>query len=724
MGDLARMGSAVLGSMSAVSGTYSRWGEEQAKFDASNIQIRLEREANDFLNELQKSNRYDTWSDDMTAFFEERKSAMENPDSPYYCRNNQTARYVNTMLEQAYNSYQNKVTQMAAVKIRDRNIAAYNESCNTIDTLAIGQANIDQKNDLAKGLLIGGNIDTGTYQKLLEENYYVGTMLNYTANFNDDVINSSIKAGMDFNETWNAYTKNIEKTKKYGIDGLELPSDDKNIKDKAKEYCEQKYNAKLLSVQNQNYDYHENLLTKGTSLVTQLLEGQSVNINDIYGIVNNGQAVLQKMGGLQLAKGQQKSLAKEYEALITTLNSIEKAKKSGSGSSKLDSYEAFLKNIPDGFIAAVDRGEISDLYTAKQAMQNYITKDWNDNIYKESAGLTPEEKREYFETHYESFAANKILNTEVLQKKLKNDPRYSSINTKLELFEKDFKKNPDKYDPSSLSILGELAIDIVASTGKETDMEVQLKNFNTTANALTLSTLKNSFNPQGKGFFGMFGESDESFINRTTKELEENDVVFTDTRGVEQWPAQAKEKIDAISNRQMEIMSGQLGKELSFYEYKKVKNDIEPIPLFKDSNGNVYHYETDKDSGRAVIKDQNGNTVQAISKEDFKAQDKAAKKESRDNMKAANAEYNKAVEARSDKELEVAANTNTMPKGITDLKPEVWASMTASERKANIENVIIALESGNKKTLQKYGVTKEQVKNMSREEKYNLVIGK
>lgn len=725
MGDIANFSNALLGTVNTVNDTYSKYMEEQAKYEASNISIRLQREANNKLLELQQSNRYDQWPEEMNTFYEERKKDMENKDSPYYCRNNQTAKYVNEIIEQSRNTYQYKVDQMTVEKQRDMDIAKYNESCSAIDEMYQGQMNIDMKDELAKGLWETGKITTQQYQQEKEKNYYTGTYKNYVSNFGNDFIDTAIKSGKNFNETWDMYTKNIQDPKKYGIDGLETITDTREIKDKAKKECEQKYNAALYTMQQKNYDYHEQNLTEGTRLVTLALEGQPVNLNNIYKIVNVGQLELNKMGGNQLATGQQKALAKEYEGLVNTLKAIEKAEKSGSGSKNNPSFatSVYVKAMPDNYFGMLKDGTFKNAYAMRDGLTQALQEAFVSQEWKETEGMTQEQKEEWYNKNYSNFAMNKILDSKVLDGILQNDyPEvYAKWNILKKDFEQDIKKNPNpekrKYSENAVTVLGEAIYDLVASGGKETDKEEAMKQFNAKINAATLDGLNGLL--KGKGLF----ESEQRYLARTANELKDNDVVFTNVYGKEKWIPGTEEKVNAIANKQKTYLQNALGLNIEEPVYRKVENDIEPIPEFRASDGNTYHIEASKDGKTVNIVDQNGVTHQPLSNADQSKLDKEKKAETRAQEKAVHAETlakEEATKASVNKMITQDTRVSNAVKLAGKVSEEQWKASAGNitERQILLNDTVnkinrMAKNSSDKDFKDKVGITKEEWNNMS-----------
>lgn len=724
----------LLGSANSLFDYANRRLEEQAKYDASNIQIRLEREANNYMRELQKNNSYETWYDDMDGFFDNCRNEMENKNSGYYCRNNYTAKLVDSLIESTRNGYQDKIARAMDRQLISQNLAKYNESSSIIDQTTKGQENIDKKNALLTGLLINGDINSEQYQGEKQKNYLQGTLQNYIMNFNDDIITSAIGSGKDFESTWAEFEKRLVPTKYYDINGLEQPIDNSSVKESAKKQCQQLFNSKLYSLQNDNYNKVTSDLTDIKTLYMNVLSGRSNDIQSIKNRCSAGINAVNQMGGNLLAKGEQKRLADEYLSMMSSLENLEGVSKSGSsgasGSSAVTAYSTVIKTMPDMFFQGVKDGNFKNMYAAKDALQEAYNKAFfSKSSWPETKGMTSEEAIRWYNNNYSKTAASKILNNETLNKIIRTELPEIEVkfdNLKKDI-EKDFKNKPEKrkYSENAINILSDLCFDLAATSGKGTDKAALVKKFDQMMNAITVSKMDDMFKEQRTG---LFGESDEKFVARTSKELSENDVVFTTVNGEEKWAPGAKEKIDSIAKRQKEIMSGQLDKELEFYEYKKVENDVEPIPLFKDKEGNIYHYESDEKGKNASIVDQNGRVIEPVDtkakKEEAMAMDKAAKAESKQKQREANAEYNKVLDERNEKELKEAGKTETKPKGLTDLNPEVWKYMTDSERKSEIQMVIERLESGNKKTLEIYGVTREEVEKMSREERFNLVIGK
>ena len=714
-------------------GIYDKQKEAQAKYDLTNMQIMLERQANDTLSELQKNNNYENWEADMDKFFNNIAGNLENKDSPYYVKNNYTARAAQTMLENARNDYQAKVKQLADVKIRELNISRYNESLETLSTLYSGQELIDQRNNLSKMLYENGDISPEQYSSEIEKNWYIGTMTNYTSNFSDDLVNKAIADGKDFNETWDEYERSLEKTKRYGVDGLEILTSDKDIKEKAKQECEQKYKAFLYRIQTKNQEAIGNNINRLWVDITKLMTGDtSIDLDNLYYRVNTGNSYNDTMTGNKLATGQREKNTDEYKSMITTINAIEKAAKSGSGSSSTASYKTIIENTPDTFLQAYHDGNFNDLYEASAALQNAVNEVFISNDeWTETKHLTEEEAKRWQIENYSKFGKVKLLNSKTLNQII--DTEYPTLSTKFGLLKKDIendiKNNPDptkrKYATNSMEIMAELVLDIAASTGKETDKESQIKLYNQMMNACTVSALDNLFKPQGKG---IFAESNDRYIARTAKELQDNDVVFTNIEGVERWAPNSKDKVDEVAKQQKSWLESALGLTLSEPQYRKVKNDIEPIPEFKSSDGIIYHIESE-DGRNPVVKDQYGNIIDVMTIKQKRNEDKIAKQNSSKEIENAYSRLNDYDTTKETKTKEAILGAETLPsvvKNIGVVKEFDWnmskgdistRRILLNDTANKIDSMVKSKKISDEEFKKKVGMTKEEWKNMKDEVK-------
>ena len=113
-----------------VSETYRNEIEERAKIDTMHMQAQLEQDTNDFMLELQQDGNYEDWGKKADEFLQKRRAEMSNSDSPYYCRNNATARMFDSVLLNNRNSVQQKVGQMQLNYMQDQGRLTLDDTLN------------------------------------------------------------------------------------------------------------------------------------------------------------------------------------------------------------------------------------------------------------------------------------------------------------------------------------------------------------------------------------------------------------------------------------------------------------------------------------------------------------------------------------------------------------------------------------------------------------------
>lgn len=688
MADIGNLWNTITQSTNQVVGAVDNFMQQQAKMDISNMQIRLEREANAKLLELQKNNDYSTWEQEMDNFYTERVNAMADKNSPYYCRNNYTANLANNLLENSRNAYQQKAAVMAWENLKKQALVKYNESCSILDETTFGQEQINRKNQLAANLYEAGILDPLQYENELEKNWYKGTFSNYTHNFTTELMAAGINAGKDFESVWNEYEATLTKTKKYGADGLEVLADDEEIRKKAKAQCEQSYTNLLYQVQTENQNFFNNDINELRTNIIQIAVGDpnAMSMNEITNRIITGTAKNDLMDGLKLAKGQQKQNTKEYESMLSSINEIKKARASGDISSEktatLQSFESYIKALPEQYMQRIADGTFAHQVESEQALENFLKKEFFNKDYKETYGLSPYDKQKYWETHYAGTAAMKILNSSVIKNRLDSEPQFASVKNKyyasVKQLEADAKKNPKdrKYTEGASEYITNFVYKLVASSGRDTDMNALLSELDANLNAITLNGLEGLFKGRGRGVLGIGKESEEKYLARTANELNNNDIVILDVNGAERWAPGTKDKVDEIARSQKAYIEQSLGITLSPPQYQKTDYDIKPIPEFTDNEGNVYHIEATEDGKDVNIINDKGQIVTGKTTKDLRNEDELAKGQSKDVIRKAN---EKRVEYQTQKAAEtnqIITEGDTMPsivKATGSISESEWA---------------------------------------------------
>lgn len=650
----------------SVSEERQRIGREIAQHDLNEMQAQFDVDANNFLLKLSQSNSYDTWDKDLDAFMQETKGKLKQKPgdgevNSYYCRNQFTADKANEMLTGQRASLVNKINIMKLEKQQDemRASSARTKALYRENPGLNYQQKTDKMNRVTDGDFVGGRI----------KNYseYQATILNeassnYAENRLDEVQNL-----IDQNASWEEIKAYVENTKtglnvsilagstsresfedgtaayKDISDMIDTNEIDKNVMKQKKADWE----AHRKDVWNSN---ESNLNT----LYTRMLSSQ--NESDRTALARQGLNIMknQYKANKDLSNEKHKFWTDQFES---ELASIAKGKSgSGSGSTSLPSFESYVKNYPDQAIEQIANGTMTDSYAATQAMQNLIEQDYFSNDWKETKGMTAQEKQEYYEKSYKNMAANELLNNKRLKTMLENNPEFATLNVRYKKFLKDLEadakiKDPKKrkYDADAARYIASFVYDAVAGSGKNTDYNELSKQLEAQLNACEVSSLEK-----------MFKNTDKDMV-KAVKTLQENDFVHTDVNGKDQWVPGAQEKVDAIRDSLKSQLAGVLGvdeAEISA-SYKESRTDKDSKPVFT-VNKVDYEYQVDpEDKNNYIIVGSNGEVIN-LKKQD--AEEKKAAKNKNNATRNEHYEMNK----RREKEAEGITFAQLKALGLAD----------------------------------------------------------
>lgn len=725
MGVIGEFNNTLLNSANTLNGIYRAEKEAQAKLDLSYMSIGLENEIKNKMLQLQNSDDYENWGTEIDNFYQQRLDQLGDKNSRYYCKNEYTANLARQMLEASRVDYTNKANVMAQQKIAQQDIVNYQNAKTELRNIARGQEYINGAVALATTLKANGRLDPQQYDSEIKNIYTEGTYY-YYADKLDAKIEDAIGSGKSFDQLYSEEVlSDKEGTRLYGQDGLEIKVDKTAVMEQLKKTEQQKYNAKLAEMQTKNEQYFVTDVSDIMSDIVNIKSGASnKTVQDVVTRINIGINKNDTMTGNKLAQGKQREVANWYKSLLNDVESWEKEIKSGnSGSSNsVTSFETYIKGMPGVVMRQIANGTIQDSYAAVDALNNIYIEDFFSNEWKETKGMNYQQKQDYWNKHYSELAIMQILDSKFLKDRLHNEQQFASIAYKYDKFLADIKKHPDDYSPDAGEYIATFVYDALASSGKNTDMNKLVEEMDKQLNLVTMSKLNKLFkNPNN--------------IVRSVKELQENDVVTTDTNGREKWIAGTKEKVDAIAAEQKNYIESTLGINLSDPQYKKVRNDIEPIPEFRDENGNIYHLETDEKGKNVNIVDQNGNIVKGKTKEELKAADKLAKEKSKEAMTTAhnaNLDYTMNKNAQTNESINSASISNVM-KNVGVVSENEWNSGDLTTRQIYIQDTESKINSMAKDVRKgkmsaeefknKVGISKEDWDKMKADARRKLILG-
>lgn len=166
----------------AVNGTVAANEKKKADYELSIMANQMEYDSKKKLMEIQQSDDYDSWETQGDNYFQNLSNQLEDKRSPYYCRNNYMAERASLMLDNMRQEYKYKLYQAAEEKQHELRIVKYNDDKNRNAEMYTGQEYIDNCNLSAKMLYEAGDLTPSQLATEMQQNWYVGTMTNYTNN--------------------------------------------------------------------------------------------------------------------------------------------------------------------------------------------------------------------------------------------------------------------------------------------------------------------------------------------------------------------------------------------------------------------------------------------------------------------------------------------------------------------------------------------------------------
>lgn len=587
--------------------------KEKARSDLLNMQARLDLRANDFMNSLKTSTDYENWNQRYDTWIKEQSDLLQKSSKNQY-----TAKAANEMLQNYAVNMRKNLDNMILEGAKN-SILMQND-----DTVSLIQQNkgikpqekMDSIISIMDTELTNNYRDKANYEARIKSeatkiynDYYadLGSQLIMNAIETGEGINS-ILAKIDSDDfSINLKSLNNESVSKEDYDNgkasytdITHSIDRTAIKKTAKKTVEQNYNAYIKQIQTQNDSHFSEVFGKVMSPALTPMQMLSECQKAVYDINAN-------YGGSKLSSDDRK---KWIECFTKTAEQIGKG---GSGKETLPKFELQFKYAPESALQSVANGEISDTYTAAQILYKeqkelFFGRDWD-----ETKNMTALEKAQYWQNNWDKLPFTKLLDSTVLLRRFKEDPRFSTIKNKVDRFKMDFKKDPTRYSADALQQIDVFTCDFVASTGKEVT-EAQVKQWNDILDGVLISK-----SPLAKG-------SDEDKLEATKT----TDYVFTDDRtNTEYIPKSRQKEFKDLQNIVINKLQKEYGIEVTFKNFEKTYNDSTNNMIFADEKGNEYTYEVIKDKHKKIVKFyKNGEEL-----EKPKDTVKTAKKQERDKSK-------------------------------------------------------------------------------------------
>lgn len=695
MGNIMNAWNSALGAVNVVSNGVESGLENQAKFDLSTMQINLQREANVKMLEIEQNSNWEDWEKNIDDYFTKVTSSMTDRNSKFYCRNNLTARMATEMIESARNQYQNRAAQKAVEFQQQKNAVDFNDKVNGILEMYSGQDAYDQCL-VALDQFKQVNKVSPQQEENMRIDFWQRSVTSSYDKYYSSIKDSAVAAGKSAEEVWNDMDSACKDTvRSKDSDGLPKPNyGSGEYRQKLKSEFIQKYNADQAKYMTDNYNMFSDDIVDIRGDIIDLKEGRpnAKSYESISLRITRGHTNLENTGKGQLATGKKDILSKEYDALTSALDLLEKQATSSSSSSKsanAPSFESIMltKGFTETFLMQIENGTFHDSYAAVTAMSDELKKEWFTKDWKEQKvvengverQMTNKEKVEYYNSHFRESAAHDLLNSDVLEKKLETN--YPSIYLYYKDTIKDIEKDTvdylsgktkvRKYSEEAATYLSNFIHDAMAGAGRDTNSTDLVKLFNVQLKAVRMDGLNGLFKTK------KIGENQEKYLARTADELRDNDILITDDyRNTMEFAPGTEEKVKAIATDQRNFIAGKLGVDLdNDWTYVATRNDRQPIPVFTDKDGNKYIVQSAKNGKEVEIVDENGNVYEQLTNE-------ARKEEYKDQLAvnygdmAVQKEKIKEMESEKKQELiDTVTNMDKLPtlvKEFGDTDESVW----------------------------------------------------
>ena len=618
---------------------YNKAEEERVRSSLIKMQNKYDSDQNELLIQLQQTTDLEEIDKLTNTFTDNVKNGFTNKESSYYCQTEFEAKKANEMLERQNVALQGKVAMRKLELTQDKTMANYSECLDMNNKSLYGQDLIDANTQMIEQMYNSNLIDANKRSAMIAANTKFAIQKDYSKK-EREAIEEAIATGKDLNYVYLKLNADESVYTYKGTNGESLIADKKSIYEENRNGTEAKYRTALNEYQSKNDSSMANTYSS-------MMNGKSAETQ--VQMCEQALRVLDSWRGNQLDAQRKTYWVDKFTKDLDTL------KKCGSlnitKSTNPDSYATYIKNQPDTFLTAVQEGNLSDFQAARDQLNQVMYNDFMNNDWKETKGMTKEEKQDYWNKNYSNFATQKILSSEVLTKVLRNTPELADVNRKFEDLKKDIQKNPDKYSSESLSYISGFVMDAVAHSGANTDFAALSKELDTQLNLITISKVNKLYS--NKEFNNIAGNDKQ--LKESVDFVNNNDNVYTNINGKEVWAPGTKEKTDEIQKQQAAVIARSFGKDIDdiikdnpqAVGYMNTKDDKKPITEV-EINGKAYHLENDE-NGNTVIKDRSGKTYNVVTAKDMNARDKKVNQQNKQEKKAVKQEEKKIVEEQQTK---------------------------------------------------------------------------
>lgn len=696
--------------------------KEQAEFDLNNIKNRFTQDVNDYLNSVRESDKMDEveMQGDLNNFLEKTTTELGNKaNDRYYCKNNYTAQRAKQMIQGQLPSLQQKVHEVAWQRQTEHDWQEFNNSFQSeLDSgLYAPQTIVDNRYEALVNLKAQGKCSESQFSNIMNNVYktvYDKAVTTAVTSMFDD----GIKTNKSFQKIWEDYEKtggvNIQMK---DASGAPVALDTTEAKDKLKKILNAEYKAKVSDLQDQNSNWHSELVVDMRKASTD---------SDRLQIAIRGMAVLDRQDGLQMDENRRNYYSALYQNIIDNGGALSK---SGSGSKKyLKTLSQFAEENKGSLIADIAAGDIKPEVAkevlndcVKRALVNGEIKDYKANSMEDAEGIIKLHGNQHIETFY-SDLIDSIFNKDKTGK-------FAGTVSMLKKLTTDMAKDPELYGETTMGYVNSALIDLVVSNNLQDLTDKDLMDFlSDTVNAsyaAKVEALQNKMVMQkdtagnDTNYFDYKNDKQrKEYLTTATQAAEENDVMYSDSNGIH-FKSEADEKAvnKYADNARLEIARsiGVKPEQLKQTWKKDKYGDEIPVPEFT-YNGVKYYLETEKDKKGNVsgykIKNSEGWDTKSYDYDKMKkqanAEAKAESKAKKAAKKAIEKEDQKLWHDREKEAEEILKDVNKQPKAIKGLEDGVWGGLDAKDRYTYVKNAIVDCSKNDKLAQEAVGMTAEE----------------
>ena len=679
---LGKLSDAIFGAVDTGASIASDWMTKEAELLTEQKKSQLQLDVNAKINEISTNGKWQDWNTEITNFFQQKKSDMENPDSPYYCRNNLQAQMFDRLLNDSLVSVSNRVSQMSLQRQMQEMLAG-NERAKE-NALVLGMSGLDYyeyANRLDQGADNFNALTPEERDLKRKQNFVIGYEKEIDNNFEaevDSVINKD--------ENFNSFYDRIKS--KSTLNGTKEGIDTTSIDTKKKKELEARFNAKIEDMQNKN--------SEALSAIVQSMDQEITEEGRVKEALR-GQQMMNLMKGNKLSESKRLYYADKFALAI---GGGLKGSGSGSGSNKpTDSFESLIKAAPDTALQLWLEGKNGNVYDVTQTVSNAVTEQWFTKPYKENYGKSEDELKEDYSLMYQGRTSSETITDAITKKVLERFPSAKNyIDNNFKNLITDMQKNPKKYGTATAGELANFMLDTIYSADSNYTDEDFMNAFKQHVNDCYVDRIKYVELDKKGNLEKKFNANKEGDIAKAARLASEKDFVYT-FNGNEIWAPGKKEALEAEGGI-VDVLKTAVAGTLDIpaedrgkvgFQYVQSKDDMTSQPVITYKNQAYVVIPNDDDKGFKLREVHTGEVIEGKLAGNGKAARNQAKSESKDNVNATHSATNDIEEKRINDTNTAIAESKEMPKamaGVGGVRATEWETGDQTTRQIYLQDTV------------------------------------